>query len=519
MRSRPVPTEVAERVLDDLGIQEDVRTLSTCARVCHSWVPRATFNLWHKVTIHGKNGLDSVRTALEHSPQLSRFIHAVRLEDEDPDDFPHTALAFLFPFIGSRITSLEMYSKYDGIRFPSAVFSRLQHYTALKTLMVYYQIFPTHHHVRRIFRALPALDTLELSEFHDIDNRPVHDWSFVPGKQPSLKNFVIILDSDFAYLFHFDIDQKYAVDTSLDLSRLVQNHAKYSNGNFGITFIIKNSTMNLRDRFRMWLQRLLSPLHEQDLLHIVFENYDEVPIGYNRPLRERSVVDMGDDILASAWSPDGAYILTLMRGGDIFVVDPENTKHLHFKRPCRMTEDKSDPHARLSVHISNGRLYALVEVLCNMASEYVEAWDLSSAKYQPRFGADVEGLPGHYAEIFQAVLRREEGCGTPAVLAVTTNGTLLVDSGADDEPAGTPLAAYKRFSDLHLAHLISHALGRTLFLFLHGLEDDNESQSSSFAAARTPQVGLIRATVDVHLSARGQRVFDRGGPSVYLGNQ
>ncbi|KAH9937764.1 uncharacterized protein BXZ73DRAFT_99985 [Epithele typhae] len=345
MRSRPVPTEVAERVLDDLGVQEDVRTLSTCARVCRSWVPRATFNLWRKVTINGKDGLDSVRTALEHSSQLSRFIHAIRLEADRRGDFPHTALAVLFPFIGSRITSLEMYSEHgDGIHFPSAVFSRLQHYTALKTLTVNYQIFPTHHHVRRIFRALPALDTLELSEWHNL-NRTFHDWNSVPDEQPRLKKFVImtrfsevlwndtitttstwlttpasrltgfsnisclsleltaegfnsslkateiqeqlgfkggdlpkslrslriILHSNFAYLFHFDIDKKHVVDTSLALSRLVQDHAKYPNGK-GITFIIKNSTMNLRDHFRMWMQRLLSSLYKQKLLHIVFEN-------------------------------------------------------------------------------------------------------------------------------------------------------------------------------------------------------------------------------------------------------
>ncbi|KAH9937753.1 uncharacterized protein BXZ73DRAFT_76405 [Epithele typhae] len=285
--------------------------------------------------------------------------------------------------------------------------------------------------------------------------------------------------------------------------------------------------MNFRDRFRIWLQRLLSSLYEQNLLHIVFDNDDgkwtasksvspldidirygistmvwdagtggppvlekwhdvhddfphgpedhqsslvfspsgtllifplekhlhiydlphaeELPIGYSRPPRETAVVDIDDVILASAWSPDGAYILTLMRSGDVFMVDPENTKRIHFNRPSPMTEDRSVPYARLSVHISNGRRYALVDVLRNMASEYVEVWDLSSATYQPRFGGNVQGLPiRDTMMIFQAVLRHEEGCGSPTVLAVTTTGALLVDSGPEDELAGAPLEAYTR---------------------------------------------------------------------------
>ncbi|KAH9937763.1 uncharacterized protein BXZ73DRAFT_99984 [Epithele typhae] len=152
---------------------------------------------------------------------------------------------------------------------------------------------------------------------------------------------------------------------------------------------------------------------------------------------------MDDDILASAWSPDGAYILTLTCGGDVFMVDPENTKNLHFKRPSRMENLRPILHARLSMRISNGRLYALVKVF-RAAQEYVEVWDLSSATYHPRFGGNVQGIPRPDIMISQAVLRHDEGCGTPAVLAVTYTGSLLVDSGAEDEPAGDPLTTYTR---------------------------------------------------------------------------
>ncbi|KAI0635551.1 hypothetical protein C8Q77DRAFT_1098152 [Trametes polyzona] len=41
-----------------------------------------------------------------------------------------------------------------------------------------------------------------------------------------------------------------------------------------------------------------------------------------------------------------------------------------------------------------------------------------------------------------------------------------------------------QFSDLHFAHLTSHAPDHVLFPFLHGLEGDNEQQNSFFASAR-----------------------------------
>ena len=53
----------------------------------------------------------------------------------------------------------------------------------------------------------------------------------------------------------------------------------------------------------------------------------------------------------------------------------------------------------------------------------------------------------------------------------------------DPHPPVRALSA-SQFSDLHLAHLTSHAPDHVLFPFLHGLEGDNEQQNAFFAASR-----------------------------------
>ncbi|KAH9927943.1 uncharacterized protein BXZ73DRAFT_102451 [Epithele typhae] len=349
MRSPRLPTEVSERVLEALRSEQDLVTLSACARVCSAWFPRSRFLLWRNITISDVDTVCSIRAAFERSPELCGWVHAIRLEN--PSDqgkgTPHAAPAILLPYLAKHLRKWEIVLKEGLTLFPPQIMACFRLYTAAKCLILECTDWDAYLPFHRWSNGFTALETFELRRqsfdlfknsaspgdralmpsrwgrrggcimktkapsrpiiYGDRSNSAVSDLTIgsvmlataefilqdytglvnlcievdevclhaflndpsVPekidelingGLPQSLRSFDIILDSSL-------LDDTYGVNLNSaqrgnfsSFVQLVQGHAFLSKS--GITCVVKNSTMNLGDRWReSFKPRPLSLVH------------------------------------------------------------------------------------------------------------------------------------------------------------------------------------------------------------------------------------------------------------------
>ncbi|KAH9933580.1 uncharacterized protein BXZ73DRAFT_77206 [Epithele typhae] len=283
------------------------------------------------------------------------------------------------------------------------------------------------------------------------------------GLPKSLRALEITLDKSLAYLSGLEgsSDQQTVLR---DFTRLVTEHIFL--GTNGVNIIVRDSTQNLVNIWRSPLECVFASLHELKLLRVEFVHSEGFsPKLYGHPTkvehltisrdgsqivvfylphveqegygsdsepRETGIIGAhkGEDVEASSWSPDGAQILALTSSRDLpvrlHVWDAEGLTLLHLIR-CTPIPPRGEFRMSTNSH------YALI---------YLPGWGRGLLTKLRRPDARVYVINLASGEIHprlfisrvasQAVLQCGSEPGEFTVLALTKDGTLVVDRGEED---------------------------------------------------------------------------------------
>ena len=97
MVRKKLPAELGLRVIDALGDDHDLKerptryrtrtssphqALSSCALVCKEWLRTSRIHLFRVIHVHDRKGLDSLRAAFAHHPELRACVSALHIHSE-----------------------------------------------------------------------------------------------------------------------------------------------------------------------------------------------------------------------------------------------------------------------------------------------------------------------------------------------------------------------------------------------------------------------------------------------------
>ncbi|KAH9933584.1 uncharacterized protein BXZ73DRAFT_77208 [Epithele typhae] len=296
------------------------------------------------------------------------------------------------------------------------------------------------------------------------------------GLPKSLRALEITLDKSLAYFFGLEgsSDQQTALR---NFTRLVTDHIFL--GTTGVKIIVGNSTQNLVNMWRASLERTFASLHELKLLRVEFvysEGFSPELYGHPTEVEHLTIsrdgsqivifrllhieqegygpdsepqetgtieASAGEAIVASSWSPDSTQILALMVPS--IVLHVWDAEDLTLIRSLRCP---SFPLPFKAVRMSINTHYALIHftgqdrfLKDRRPDDKVYVINLVSGETHPRL-VDLQ-------VVSQAVLQCGSEPGEFTVLALTKDGTLVVDRGEEDPrssstapPAPSPLFGF-----------------------------------------------------------------------------
>ena len=92
MVQKKLPAELGLGVIDALGDEHDLkaqrissaqRALSSCALVCKEWLHTSRIHLFRVIHVQNRRGLDSLRAAFSHHPELQACVSALHIYSDD----------------------------------------------------------------------------------------------------------------------------------------------------------------------------------------------------------------------------------------------------------------------------------------------------------------------------------------------------------------------------------------------------------------------------------------------------
>ena len=104
MVRKKLPTELGLEVIDALGDELDISVdayyayesslwdLRSCSLVCRDWLNRSRIHLFRAVYIRDREGLESLRFALKHHPELLGCVEALHIHSEEEVNITITSL-------------------------------------------------------------------------------------------------------------------------------------------------------------------------------------------------------------------------------------------------------------------------------------------------------------------------------------------------------------------------------------------------------------------------------------------
>ena len=113
MVRKKLPAELGFGVIDALGDEHDLKAepqwpwtssthqaLSSCALVCKEWLRTSRIHLFRVIHVQDRKGLDSLRAAFSHHPELQACVSALHIYSDD-SGIVNVAIISLVPLLPS----------------------------------------------------------------------------------------------------------------------------------------------------------------------------------------------------------------------------------------------------------------------------------------------------------------------------------------------------------------------------------------------------------------------------------
>ena len=171
MVRKKLPAELGLGIIDALGDEQDLKTewpsstqraLSSCALVCKEWLRASRIRLFRVIHLQSRKGLDSLRAAFAHHPELQACVSALHIHSDD--SLVDIAIISLVPLL-PNVHVLGLFAWYHDID-PKELHHTQRALTALKvspkltTLCTNYVGQMYEESFLRIMASLPSLSEL-----------------------------------------------------------------------------------------------------------------------------------------------------------------------------------------------------------------------------------------------------------------------------------------------------------------------------------------------------------------------
>ena len=169
MVRKKLPVELGLGVIDALGDEHDLkakrissaqRALSSCALVCKEWLHTSRIHLFRVIHVQDRKGLDSLRAAFAHHPELQACVSALHIRS---DKVVNVAIISLVPLLPS-VHVLGLFAQYDGslkgLHLTQRALTVLKASPKLTTLCTNYVRGMNEEGFLRLVASLPSLSEL-----------------------------------------------------------------------------------------------------------------------------------------------------------------------------------------------------------------------------------------------------------------------------------------------------------------------------------------------------------------------
>ena len=176
MVRKKLPAELGLGVIDALGDEHDLkaertssthRDLSSCALVCKDWLRPSRRHLFRVIHVEKRKGLDSLRAAFSHHPELQACVSALHIRSDD-SGIVNVAIISLVTLLPS-VHVLGLFALYDydskDLHLTQRALTVLKVSQKLTTLCTNYFGGMQEEDFLRVVASLPSLSELVCTNF------------------------------------------------------------------------------------------------------------------------------------------------------------------------------------------------------------------------------------------------------------------------------------------------------------------------------------------------------------------